>query len=70
MLGKFKDEFEMTGGQNRAQIKPGQTVSIVLKKDQRTGALTQGIVKKYFNKIAFPSPWYKSSIGKWPCWKG
>lgn len=43
----------MTDGQHRAQVKPGQTVSIVLKKDQRTGALTQGIVKTLLTKSAF-----------------
>lgn len=32
-------------GQNRKDIQPGTTVDIVLKKDQRTGALTRGIVK-------------------------
>ena len=32
-------------GTRRADIKPGMRVSIVLKKDQRTGALTEGIVK-------------------------
>lgn len=32
-------------GQNRKDIQPGSTVDIVLKKDQRTGALTRGIVK-------------------------
>lgn len=32
-------------GQKRADIKPGLTVEIVLKKDQRTGKLTRGIVK-------------------------
>ena len=31
-------------GQNRADIRPGLFVSIVLKKDQPTGALTEGIV--------------------------
>ncbi len=30
---------------NRANIKPGQRVSIVLKEDQRSGKLTEGIVK-------------------------
>ncbi|MGN1401570.1 MAG: YwbE family protein [Bacillus sp. (in: firmicutes)] len=30
----------------RSNITPGQTVDIVLKKDQRTGALTRGIVKR------------------------
>jgi uncharacterized repeat protein (TIGR03833 family) len=29
----------------RSNVKPGILVDIVLKKDQRTGALTQGIVK-------------------------
>ena len=32
-------------GQNRTNIKPGMTVLIVLKQDQRTGKLTKGIVK-------------------------
>ena len=32
-------------GTIRANIKPGMQVLIVLKKDQRTGALTEGIVK-------------------------
>jgi uncharacterized repeat protein (TIGR03833 family) len=32
-------------GQKRADIKPGMTVLIVLKQDQRTGKLTKGIVK-------------------------
>ena len=31
--------------QTRANIKPGMTVLIVLKQDQRTGKLTKGIVK-------------------------
>lgn len=32
-------------GQTRSSIKPGMTVLIVLKQDQRTGKLTKGIVK-------------------------
>ncbi|WP_438448718.1 YwbE family protein [Gorillibacterium sp. sgz5001074] len=32
-------------GQNRADIKPGLEVDIVLKQDQRTGKLTRGTVK-------------------------
>lgn len=32
-------------GTTRANIKPGMQVLIVLKKDQRTGTLTEGIVK-------------------------
>ncbi|MFZ0483641.1 MAG: YwbE family protein [Desulfobacterales bacterium] len=35
---------------NRAQIKPGQCVLIVLKKDQRFGKLTKGIVKDILTK--------------------
>jgi uncharacterized repeat protein (TIGR03833 family) len=37
-------------GINRDSIKPGSKVSIVLKKDQRTGALTDGIVKRLLTK--------------------
>lgn len=32
-------------GNNRNNIKPGMQVSIVLKQDQRSGKLTNGIVK-------------------------
>lgn len=32
-------------GRNRSDIRSGLRVSIVLKKDQRTGKLTEGIVK-------------------------
>ena len=37
-------------GQTRADIKPGLTVLIVLKQDQRTGKLTKGIVKDILTK--------------------
>lgn len=33
-------------GQNRADIKIGMAVKIVLKADQRTGKLTQGVVAR------------------------
>ena len=36
--------------QTRANIKPGMTVLIVLKQDQRTGKLTKGIVKDILTK--------------------
>ncbi len=36
----------MLNGQNRADIKVGAHVSIVLKADQRTGKRTEGIVAK------------------------
>lgn len=32
-------------GTIRANIKPGMQVNIILKKDQRSGSLTEGIVK-------------------------
>ena len=36
--------------QLRENIHPGQTVDIVLKRDQRTGRLTRGIVKDLLTK--------------------
>lgn len=39
-------------GTKRGDIKPGMKVSIVLKKDQRTGALTEGVVKKILTNSA------------------
>ena len=37
-------------GNNRKDIKPGIRVNITLKKDQRTGRLTQGVVKQILTK--------------------
>lgn len=37
-------------GTNRADIKPGLKVLIVLKKDQRSGKLTEGLVKDILTK--------------------
>ncbi len=37
-------------GQIRSNVKPGMTVLIVLKQDQRTGKLTKGIVKDILTK--------------------
>lgn len=37
-------------GTSRSQIRPGQSVKIVLKKDQRTGTLTEGIVQTILTK--------------------
>ncbi len=39
-------------GINRKDIKPGMDVYIVLKKDQRTGRLTRGVVKDILTKSA------------------
>jgi uncharacterized repeat protein (TIGR03833 family) len=35
----------MLNGTSRSHIRPGARVKIVLKKDQRSGALTEGVVK-------------------------
>ncbi len=37
-------------GTRRSGIRPGLRVSIVLKKDQRTGKLTEGVVKNILTK--------------------
>ena len=43
----------MNNGQERSQITPGTKVHIVLKKDQRSGTLTAGVVKDLLTKSAF-----------------
>lgn len=42
-------------GKNRKDIYPGLEVMIILKKDQRSGKLTQGIVKDLLTSSAFHS---------------
>lgn len=42
----------MTNGTKRADILTGHKVSIVLKQDQRTGRLTEGIVRDILTKYA------------------
>ena len=37
-------------GKRRSDISPGMSVAIVMKKDQRTGKLTEGIVKDILTK--------------------
>ncbi|MBC8413631.1 MAG: YwbE family protein [Nitrospira sp.] len=37
-------------GTKRSALQPGLTVSIVLKKDQRSGILTEGIIKNILTK--------------------
>ena len=37
-------------GRERKDVRPGLTVDIVLKQDQRTGRLTRGIVKDVLTK--------------------
>ncbi|MDD1748927.1 MAG: YwbE family protein [Methanothrix sp.] len=40
-------------GQHRKDIRPGLTVDVVLKKDQRTGKKTRGIVKELLTNSSF-----------------
>ena len=40
-------------GKNRNDIRPGMRVAIVLKQDQRTGRLTEGIVKDLLTNSKF-----------------
>jgi uncharacterized repeat protein (TIGR03833 family) len=42
-------------GQNRSDIYPGLEVAIILKKDQRSGALTHGIVQKLLTSAPYHS---------------
>lgn len=46
MHRKRSEQTRMAGsGKNRSDIRPGLEVDIVLKKDQRTGVTTRGVVK-------------------------
>ncbi|MGE7920144.1 YwbE family protein [Viridibacillus sp. NPDC093762] len=40
-------------GQNRNDVKPGLVVDIILKKDQRTGIKTRGVVKDLLTNSSF-----------------
>lgn len=42
-------------GQNRSDIYPGLEVDIILKKDQRSGKMTRGIVKDLLTSSAYHS---------------
>jgi len=42
--------LRIVNGQTRSSLKPGMTVLIVLKQDQRTGKLTKGVVKDILTK--------------------
>jgi uncharacterized repeat protein (TIGR03833 family) len=46
----FIIDNRIMNGQTRSSIKPGMTVLIVLKQDQRTGKLTKGVVKDILTK--------------------
>ncbi|ARF14568.1 YwbE family protein [Sporosarcina ureae] len=40
-------------GQNRADVKPGLRVAVILKKDQRSGMKTEGVVKDLLTNSSF-----------------
>lgn len=40
-------------GQHRKDVRPGLTVDVVLKEDQRTGKRTRGIVKQLLTSSSF-----------------
>lgn len=40
-------------GQNRSNIYPGLAVAVILKKDQRTGTKTTGVVKDLLTNSSF-----------------
>lgn len=42
-------------GQSRKDIYPGLEVDIILKKDQRTGTLTRGLVKRLLTSAPYHS---------------
>lgn len=42
-------------GKNRADITPGTLVNIILKKDQRSGRLTEGVVKDILTSAPYHS---------------
>jgi uncharacterized repeat protein (TIGR03833 family) len=40
-------------GRERKDVRPGRTVDIVLKQNQRTGRLTRGVVKDVLTKSSY-----------------
>jgi uncharacterized repeat protein (TIGR03833 family) len=49
----MNQHFNMENGTNRRNIKPGSSVGIVLKEDQRSGKITRGIVKRILTSSLF-----------------
>ncbi len=45
--------MDFMDGKNRSNIKPGISVAIVLKEDQRSGKLTEGIVQNILTNSQF-----------------
>ena len=49
----YKHMSEAKSGQHRKDIRPGLTVDVILKKDQRTGKRTRGKVKELLTNSSF-----------------
>ena len=45
-------------GNQRVNIKPGMKVAIVLKADQHSGKLTEGVVKDIIDQLPHSSVWH------------
>lgn len=43
----------MMDGRNRSDVQPGMKVAVILKKDQRTGMKTEGVVKDLLTNSNF-----------------
>ncbi len=52
---KNQCKHKSMNGQNRSDIYPGLEVDIILKKDQRSGKLTRGIVKDLLTSSTYHS---------------
>ncbi len=51
----FWGKYTVMDGKTRADIKRGTWVNIILKKDQRTGKLTEGVVKDLLTSAPYHS---------------
>ena len=56
-------------GQNRADIKVGAKVKIVLKADQRTGKLTEGVVARLLTNSSFHPHGIKVQLEEGQVWR-
>jgi uncharacterized repeat protein (TIGR03833 family) len=52
-LRYFAKNIQFMLGQNRSDVKIGKTVGIVLKEDQRTDVITEGIVEAILTKSLY-----------------
>ena len=60
-------KHNMSDGKNRKDIQIGIEVEVIQKHHQRSGELTEGIVKKILTNSPTHSSWHKSDVRKWNC---